>query len=707
MPLWLSVCGSLLALSEVAHAFIAFQPTCDGPTKDDKFNYVLSPSVRGTTDILWSCFAVMLLCTWSIQHLSVPDPRQAAKERHKIPNDTEEEGEQNQPKSLRRRAALMAFKFLAKIFRAKQKPRLWNEFLDESHWNLLRLQGMGLCILAPEYYLGKALAENSSANASRDQFKDEENWATAHAFFADMRGLILKFETTAVETDLVPTKAGSEEGRKRHRPYPGGEPTPYMEQNEEEAMKQEWEDCWRLHGQDCPYRLKQERTRSKGSDSTHNTNDVQEHGPNALANGPQATQKAEVEEMIEPLDLEKLPQPLHISTSELPRDFSCQTTAVASSGSQPGHQWGRPSPSSPMITEEKEAKERHPQKEKEETYITSSIEPPVMSPSAFLPFTSLDQSSTSTQESHHRLLPHPPWTGLWALSSLQMHHARDIGLIPPPPYISLSSLKDQSKSDAMVKALAIWQLLWLTTQVLARAATDLPITLLEITVLAFSATSMITYILLWHKPQHVRCPTYIPALRPLTRADVVGLAARAPVSTMLVHEFWLHGVNVRAMGDSVFPWPRGVSLYIPKFLKTGRGAATATASNWIEIDSVFVGMGLGGAVFGAIHFAAWNFAFPTPVERLLWRISCGIIVGFPVLMSLIYILYLKWTEEEREAGGGDSWTNRVLRRFGHATVPVYFLARLYLLVEVFRSLAYSPPEAFQSISWPTMVPHYS
>ena len=594
----------------------------------------------------------------------------------------------------------MTLRILAKIFRAKEKPRLWNEFLDEFHWNLLRLQGMALCILAPEYYLGKALAENSSANASRVQFDDEENWSSAHAFFADMRGFIMKFETTAVKTDLLPLKTGSEEGRKRHRPYPGGKPTPYMEQNVEEAMEKEWRDCLHLHGKDCPYRLERENVESKGSSSTHTGDDGQERGPNAVSNGSQATHKAEVKDALKPLDLTNLSQPLCIPSSELPEDFSCQTTAVASPGSQLGRQAWRPFSSLPLTTEEKEAKANHLQKEEEQAHITSSIRPPVTSPSESLPLAPLDQSSCFTQQPHHLVLPHPSWTGLWALSSLQMHHAMSIGLIPPPPYISFKSLKDHSKSDTMVKTLAIWQLLWLTTQVLARVATHLPITLLEITVLAFSAVSMLTYILLWHKPQDVKCPTYIPSLRPLTRADVVSLAARAPVSTLLVHEFWLYGVNVRTMGDSVFPWPRGVSLYLPNL--PGRRAAPIS----IQMDSVFFGMGLGGSVFGAVHFAAWNFTFPTPVERLLWRISCGIIVGFPVLMSSIYVLYLKWSEEGR-GGGGDSWTNRVLRRCGHALVPVYFLARFYLLVEVFRSLANSPPGVFQSIGWPTMVPHYS
>lgn len=34
--------------------------------------FVRSPNARGTLDILWSCLAVVVLCTWSVQHLNIP-----------------------------------------------------------------------------------------------------------------------------------------------------------------------------------------------------------------------------------------------------------------------------------------------------------------------------------------------------------------------------------------------------------------------------------------------------------------------------------------------------------------------------------------------------------------------------------------------------------------------------------------------------------
>ena len=45
-----------------------------------------------------------------------------------------------------------------------------------------------------------------------------------------------------------------------------------------------------------------------------------------------------------------------------------------------------------------------------------------------------------------------------------------------------------------------------------------------------------------------------------------------------------------------------------------------------------------GFVFGLLHCAAWNFHFPNPVERHLWR-SSSIITSS---VSIIYRLRMLW-----------------------------------------------------------------
>ena len=38
-------------------------------------NFVSGPDTRGTLDILWSCLFTIIACTWTIQHLNIPEQR--------------------------------------------------------------------------------------------------------------------------------------------------------------------------------------------------------------------------------------------------------------------------------------------------------------------------------------------------------------------------------------------------------------------------------------------------------------------------------------------------------------------------------------------------------------------------------------------------------------------------------------------------------
>jgi hypothetical protein len=48
-----------------------FQPNCTFPPPGPTF--VSGPNVRSTFDIVWSCLSVIILSTWSILHLNVPE----------------------------------------------------------------------------------------------------------------------------------------------------------------------------------------------------------------------------------------------------------------------------------------------------------------------------------------------------------------------------------------------------------------------------------------------------------------------------------------------------------------------------------------------------------------------------------------------------------------------------------------------------------
>ncbi|KAI9843437.1 MAG: hypothetical protein M1838_002613, partial [Thelocarpon superellum] len=338
---------------------------------------------------------------------------------------------------------------------------------------------------------------------------------------------------------------------------------------------------------------------------------------------------------------------------------------------------GETRPFDPRVTEKEPAEGyRAPTRDGQTTDSRPSDEPP--------------SSKAGRGEDSSKLGPHPTWTGTWALSASQIDYAYRNDILTELPQITAEDLSDRSKGDALVKGLAVLQITWLVIQVVARAVQNLAISLLEVTVLAFASCAILTYLVLWHKPQDVRTPVYIDLPRVLTREEIIGLAARSPVSTLVVHEFWLHGVAIRAMADNIFPSSPGIPVKTP-WMKTP-----------FYLNPVPIGIGLGGTLFGTIHFAAWNFDFPTRVEQLLWRISCCFLVTLPPFGTVAY-----WSAQHLARAWGMSETriNRFLKPTAYMFVPMYALARLYFLVEVFRQLAYLPPSAFQEVEWPSVIPH--
>ena len=715
--------------SRSVDAFSAFQPNCSTPPTIQ--NYVASPQVRGTMDIVWSCFSVLVLCIWSVQHLAVPVPEEESKRQ-----------------SYLRRFALSAFRVYAKLFKLEHKNRqevLWHDFLDEVRWNINKLVWMEVSLIAPEYVLGKALQENLAANDSRKATSDDE-WTTMHAFFANMRGLVMRFETTAVKTSLEFAPKSDPRHRDLNKPRPGGYPTPYFEQDAQKAEEKEREDCNIEDCTACKYpheRDDVENQQPSPPPSSASEGRVIKQSPNSR--DKQTENDPEQRPTVATIDtsgsqkqhagLDRSPLPATASTLVNDPRLTPLTTQ--------GHSFtSRSTPNSSPETPQNHIRSLTSKSPTAPCPQKSTNCRSLHSPSPTISKGRLPQSPTCPPSQPRTpqvppLRPHKAWTGIWPLSTIQLQYACSVKLIPSPPYLASDELKNQSKSDALVKALAIWQITWLVVQIIARAFASPPLatTQVEITVCAYAACAILTYILLWHKPQDVKVPTYIDALRPITREDVIALAARAPLSTMNSNEFWLHGVAVKGMSDNVFPFTRGlkvpkkISSFLTKSSNKKKSVAPSSSpsssssppphqsnekpqtqkadeeADALYLSPVLVGIGLSGTIFGGIHFAAWSFQFPSAIERLLWRIGCCILVGFPMAMTALYCGYTHYSRVEGSTK--ESRANNVLRRFGYLTIPIYLLARIYLMVEVFRSLAYSEPSIFAEVNWPSAIPHYS
>ncbi|KAF8541743.1 hypothetical protein BDD12DRAFT_878144 [Trichophaea hybrida] len=108
-----------------------------------------------------------------------------------------------------------------------------------------------------------------------------------------------------------------------------------------------------------------------------------------------------------------------------------------------------------------------------------------------------------------------------------------------PDIISEQDIADKNKSDALGKFLACAQALWMAINVLAREASRLPITLLELHVILHIVCTIVTYGFFWFKPLSIVNPVVLP-VRDADAGSVTGdtdtMVSREFVALLLVHK---------------------------------------------------------------------------------------------------------------------------------------------------------------------------
>ncbi|KAE8445258.1 hypothetical protein EG329_013630 [Mollisiaceae sp. DMI_Dod_QoI] len=248
------------------------------------------------------------------------------------------------------------------------------------------------------------------------------------------------------------------------------------------------------------------------------------------------------------------------------------------------------------------------------------------------------------------------------------------------PYISEDELNDKSKGDSFVRVIAIAQISWMAVQIAARGVKHLAISQLEIGVLAFAACAILIYIINWKKPKAVCTPFTVLQFESEIPGNVITSIGKKAKD----NDFWLGFSEQYQRGSPI---------------KNDYYYAIEGEDESIEdiIAAIVVTM-----AFGGIHLAAWNFAFPTFIEQIMWRCSgliCAtffivytFIVSARVVMEELLGIEVKSRSKDFDAGV-----------FVLAFV-LYVVARLFLFVEIFRLLCFLPPSAYIA-TWALNIPH--
>ena len=69
-----------------------------------------------------------------------------------------------------------------------------------------------------------------------------------------------------------------------------------------------------------------------------------------------------------------------------------------------------------------------------------------------------------------------------------------------------AEIKDRGKSNWLAKSLVLLQMLWFIMQCIARGIKHLPVTHLEIVMLAYAAMNFMIYVFWWNKPLNINRP---------------------------------------------------------------------------------------------------------------------------------------------------------------------------------------------------------
>ena len=254
---------------------------------------------------------------------------------------------------------------------------------------------------------------------------------------------------------------------------------------------------------------------------------------------------------------------------------------------------------------------------------------------------------------------------IWVLSAAQITKARNLGIIDRLPNLSEDELADKNKGNLLLKGLAILQIIWMVIQLIWRWREDKPASQLEVMTLSFAVCAIIIYALVWSRPQGVETPTIIQGNR-VSKEDMRSLAQI----------------------ESDVLWFKRVLYTMP---------------NNINHSPLATGFGfeIGSILFGILHLFAWNFKFPTEVERTLWRVSSFVTFLAPVAFVVVCVPIDMILDS---VFGTRLINTSSFKLLLNLIALVYIVARLFLLVESFRSLYFLPADVFVT-TWASNIPH--
>ena len=229
----------------------------------------------------------------------------------------------------------------------------------------------------------------------------------------------------------------------------------------------------------------------------------------------------------------------------------------------------------------------------------------------------------------------------------------------PLPNIRIHDLDERSKNDQFARVVTSLQVLYFVVQFLGRLGSNLPVSTLEVSTLAFICCAAFVEYFWWNKPLDLRSAT-VTTLSPDKHEQFISILPRLRFNTP--------EQNLAEKSD--------FRLFFERILDGDEMKKNVVHFVWI------------GCIFNGIHVSAWNFSFASDSERLLWQITS---VGASVAVALMWA----FTFVRPKVLG--------LALAGLFSV-LYCICRAYLMFEVFVGLRSVPEALYRSAEWPNALP---
>ena len=221
---------------------------------------------------------------------------------------------------------------------------------------------------------------------------------------------------------------------------------------------------------------------------------------------------------------------------------------------------------------------------------------------------------------------------------------------------------------------------------------------------------MATYAFWFCKPADIEVPTFVPVAEStvelLERLSPIKYAWRqTPLD-------FVDTINAPSFTSETIlktkHWPKRKVFVGP----STRIRNDVFAQKYSKLDQGFVLAIWAG--YAGVHISAWNFAFPSDAELILWRVASLTMTGSMFILwimsnrkSYLLVAYL-WPKKRKEMEKVSSERAKVSTfHCMLSAIPVftYLVARVCLIFQVFLCLRKEPLGAFSTVNWTNFLPH--